>query len=34
MLAEGEPFFFGIFLIFAILVLLGIAQNLGFLPYV
>lgn len=34
MLAEGEGAFFGIFLIFALLVLLGIAQNQGFLPYI
>ncbi len=32
MLYDGEPAFFGMFLIFAILVLLGIAQNQGILP--
>lgn len=31
MLAEGEPVFFGIFIMFAVLVLLGIAQNQGFI---
>jgi hypothetical protein len=31
-LAEGEYFFFGIFGFFAILVLLGIATNLHWLP--
>lgn len=34
MLAEGEGAFFGLFAIFAILVLLGIAQNLGYLPLI
>jgi hypothetical protein len=29
MLAEGEPVFFGLFILFAALVLLGIAQNQG-----
>lgn len=31
MLADGEPAFFGLFLIFALLVLVGIAANLGLL---
>lgn len=35
MLAEGEPVFFGMFLIFAVLVVLGICANQGVfgLPY-
>lgn len=28
MLSEGEPAFFGLFLVFAVLILLGIAQNM------
>jgi len=28
MLSEGEPAFFGMFLVFALLILLGIAQNM------
>jgi hypothetical protein len=31
MLAEGEPVFFGLFILFAVLVLLGIAQNQGYI---
>lgn len=30
MLADGEPAFIGLFVIFAVLVLLGIGANLGF----
>ncbi len=33
-MAEGETVFFGLFAFFAVLVLLGIAQNLGYLPYI
>jgi hypothetical protein len=32
MLSDGEPAFFGMFIIFALLVLLGVAQNSGLLP--
>jgi hypothetical protein len=32
MLAEGEGAFFGLFFIFAILVILGILANLGYFP--
>lgn len=32
MLSDGEPAFFGMFLVFAFLVLLGVAQNSGLLP--
>jgi hypothetical protein len=31
-MSEGEPAFFGLFLLFAILVILGIAENLDLLP--
>lgn len=31
MLADGEGMFFGLFIIFALLVLVGIAANLGIL---
>ncbi len=31
-MSEGEPFFFALFLLFAILVILGIAENLDLLP--
>lgn len=34
MLAEGEFAFFGMFAVFAVLILLGIAQNLNLLPSV
>lgn len=32
MFSDGEPAFFGMFFIFALLVLLGVAQNLNWLP--
>jgi hypothetical protein len=31
-MGEGEGFFFGLFAIFSLLVLIGIAANLGWLP--
>ncbi len=34
MLAEGEPVFFALFAIFALLVIIGILQNQGFIPYI
>lgn len=34
MLAEGEAAFFGLFIVFLVLVLVGIAANAGVLPYV
>ncbi len=32
LMSEGEPAFFALFLLFAILVILGIAENLDWLP--
>lgn len=32
MLSEGEPFFFALFGMFIVLIFLGIAQNMGWLP--
>jgi hypothetical protein len=34
LLAEGEPMIVALFIIFALLVILAIAANLGFLPMV
>ncbi len=34
MLAEGEGAFFGLFLIFALMVILGIAAALGYVPMI
>ncbi len=34
MLGEGEGAFFGLFLLFAVLVVLGILQSQGLIPYI